>query len=136
ATTTITAANLVVRATAAADAANDSTSTVTATASSGAAGGASVAGSVAIAVVEQDTLASVQSFTALRGGDLTIEAIAHLESTVRALPVGAGAVGTSVGVGASFGLTVLTVQTGATIGAGVGITGARNVTLTASAVSS
>ncbi|MBX3093015.1 MAG: hypothetical protein KF680_00510, partial [Cryobacterium sp.] len=130
---TVHAENLILSATVASSGA-DHTATVSAAAVSGAAGGVSVAGSVALAIIDQDTLAGVYGTVVLTGGDLVIIAASDLDVTVSALPADGGVSGTDVGVGISFALTLVTDDVLAVIADGRSVTGARNVELSASAL--
>src|SRR5690606_26806814 len=71
----------------------------------------------------------------LTGGDATLTAASRLASTVKALPVGLGAVtsGGSIGVGVSFALNLVLDETTAAIEADAVLTGARDLTMSAAA---
>ncbi|QTV78939.1 hypothetical protein KAE78_06970 [Microbacterium sp. NIBRBAC000506063] len=130
---TVNAHALTLSATVAEGPGGDTTATISAEAAAGAAGGVGVAGAVAIAIIDQETIAAVLGTVVLSGGALTLTAASDLESTVKALPVGDGAAGDSVGVGVSFALTLLTDDVFAYIDDGVSLTGAGDVSLAASA---
>ena len=112
----------------------DATSTYGAQSTSGAGGGnISVAGSLALAVVNQHTLAELDGTVALSGGDAAITAGSAASTTVKAEPTGGGVSSTNVGVGASVALNLITDTTAAQLSNGIAITGARNISLTATA---
>src|SRR5690606_16457654 len=113
----------------------DDTSTVGAESASGAAASVSVAGSLALAIVNQQTYAGIAGVVELTGGDATLTAASRLASTVKALPVGLGAVtsGGSIGVGVSFALNLVLDETTAAIEADAVLTGARDLTMSAAA---
>ena len=133
-TLTITARDLTVAATVTADGA-DTTATMGAQAVSGAGGGKiSVAGSFALAVVNHTTRAAIEGTVVLTGGDAVLTATSSVAGTVKALPHEGGVVATGdAGIGASVALNLVTDKTSAEIADGVSLTGARNVTLTATA---
>ena len=84
--------------------------------------------------MNQPTLAAVRGTAVLTGGDVPIESASRLASTVQALPVGFGAAGTSsVGVGVSFALNLVTDETTSVIEENASLTGARDLTMTANA---
>ena len=98
----------------------------------GAAGDVSVAGSVALALVDHTTTAALEAAVTLTGGtDLVLDTDAAAAATATALPAGDGAAGGSVGIGAAVALVILDVTTESVIRNGIGVTGARDVTLTA-----
>ncbi len=112
----------------------DVTSTYGAQATSGAGGGKiSVAGSLGLAVINQTTTAEVAGTVVLTGGDATIVAASNAASTVKAEPTPGGVTATNVGVGASVALNLITDTTTATLDDGVSLTGAANVTMSATA---
>uniref|UniRef100_UPI0032217262 beta strand repeat-containing protein n=1 Tax=Microbacterium sp. TaxID=51671 RepID=UPI0032217262 len=133
-TLTVSARDLTVSATVTADGA-DTTATFGAASIAGAGGGkVSVAGSFALAIVNHDTNATIDGTVVLAGGDATVTAASAVASTVTALPAGEGVTATGqLGLGASVALNLITDTTRADVADGVSVTGARNVTLTATA---
>ncbi|MGN6127474.1 MAG: beta strand repeat-containing protein, partial [Humibacter sp.] len=112
----------------------DVTSTYGAQSTSGAGGGkVSVAGSFALAVVNQETMAELAGIVTLTGGDAAITAGSNAATTVKAEPTPGGVTATSVGVGASVALALIQDDTTATLDDGIALTGAGNVSLTATA---
>ena len=90
-------------------------------------------GSLGLAVINQTTTAELAGPVVLTGGDATITAASNAASTVKAEPTAGGVTSTSVGVGASVALNLITDTTTATIDNGITLTGAANVTLSATA---
>ncbi|MFK4837878.1 beta strand repeat-containing protein, partial [Microbacterium sp. ZW T2_14] len=133
ATLTLRAHDLLVSATVTAAGA-DTTATMGAQAVSGAGGGKiSVAGSFALAVVNHTTRAVIDG-TVILGGDAALIATSSVSSTVKALPHDDGVIATGdAGIGASVALNLITDRTSSEVSDGVSLTGARHVTLTATA---
>ncbi len=92
-----------------------------------------MAGSLGLAVINQTTTAEVAGTVVLTGGDATITAASDSASTVKAEPTAGGVTSTSVGVGASVALNLITDTTTATLDDGISLTGAANVTLSSTA---
>src|SRR6185437_7662029 len=108
----------------------DAINTYGAQATSGAGGGKiSVAGSLGLAVVNQTTTAELAGAVVLTGGDASIVAASNAASTVKAEPTAGGVTSTSVGVGASVALNLVTDTTTAILDNAATLTGAANVTL-------
>jgi LPXTG-motif cell wall-anchored protein len=130
---TVHAKGLTVSATETVDGA-DAVSTYGAQSTSGAGGGkVSVAGSLALAVVDQQTDAELAGTVTLTGGDAAVTAGSAASTTVKAEPTKGGVTSTNVGVGASVALALIQDDTTAVLDDGIALTGARNVSLAATA---
>ena len=81
--------------------------------------------------MNQTTTASSAGAVMLTGGNATITAPATAASTVKAEPTPGGVTSTSVGVGASVALNLVTDTTTAALENAATLTGAANVTLSA-----
>ncbi len=73
-----------------------------------------IAGSVAVNTIDQNTSASGTSSINVSGGELSFKSESKLNATAKALPKDTGATGEKVGIGASFALNDLNVDTVAT----------------------
>lgn len=94
-------------------ASNDTT--ITGEAASGAgASNVGVAGSVAVNTIDQTTNATGGNTLKISGGELSVKADAKLNATAKAKPKDAGAQAEKVGIGASFALNDINVETNAT----------------------
>ena len=113
---------------------------------SGAGGGKTgVAGSVAISITDDDTEADlgytqpasspgVPSITVTGAGNVTVNAQTATAVSASAVPANGGGTGANLGVGISVSLDYAQTQTLAQITNGVGLSGANNVTMTATSV--
>jgi hypothetical protein len=113
---------------------------------SGAGGGKTgVAGSLAISISDDDTEADlgftqpaaspgVPSITVTGGGSVTLNAQTATAVSASAVPANGGGTGANLGVGISVSLDYAQTQTLAQITNGVGLSGANNVTMTATSV--
>jgi filamentous hemagglutinin family protein len=114
---------------------SDRTSTFGAEATSGA-GGAKIgiAGSLALNIVDHTSTATLNATTELDagGGAVVVAADSASDSTAKALPVGGGATGAQVGIGASFAANIITNRAIAEVADGATLDAADTVTLSAS----
>jgi hypothetical protein len=106
-------------------------------ASSGAGGSkVGIAGSVALNLLDTQSVARVSggaTVTVTGGGDVSLTTDNRTDTTAQALPVGGGATGDTVGVGASVALNILANRSVAEVADGGVVTGAGDLTLSASA---
>ncbi|MBV1747412.1 MAG: DUF4347 domain-containing protein, partial [Desulfomicrobium sp.] len=135
-TGTITAQGAVVRAGFASESGESpSRHVLSAEAISGASGGSvGVAGALALNIVDAQSVAAVKSGAdvAITGGkDATLTAENATVSTATAQPANAGAVAGSVGIGASVALNIANTRTVAALADGAVLTGARDLSLSA-----
>src|SRR5207253_2689849 len=89
----------------------DTTNRFGAEATSGAGGGSvGVAGSFALNIVNIETTGGIRSGATVNAGagSVLLGAASKSESITKALPAGGGASGSSVGIGASFALSIVT----------------------------
>ncbi len=110
----------------------------TASATSGAGGKKAtvgVAGSVAINIVNDTNQALIETGASVTagGGDVSLTSVNNSADTATAVPsTASGPSGTSVGIGASLGLNIISDTTDSELQDGAALTGAGNVTVTAS----
>ena len=110
----------------------------TASATSGAGGKKAtvgVAGSVAINIVKDTSQALIETGTSVTagGGDVSLTSVNNSADTATAVPsTTSGPSGTSVGVGGSLALNIISDTTQSEVQDGAALTGAGNVTVTAS----
>ncbi|KEO60051.1 hypothetical protein DT23_14725 [Thioclava indica] len=119
------------------DPADPVTDTYLASATSGAGGSkVGVAGSLALNLIDTQSTASIadSATITLSGGDLTLSSDNQTNTTASALPDETGAAGGKVGIGASVAINILANRSSATLGDEAGVTGAQDVTLSASSV--
>ncbi|SEK85157.1 hypothetical protein SAMN04488032_107109 [Pacificibacter marinus] len=119
------------------DPATAATDTYLASATSGA-GGSNIglAGSLALNLVDTQSQASIAdgATVTLTGGDLTLASDNQTNTTATAIPDETGAAGGKVGVGASVALNIIANRSTATLGDDAVLTGASNITLSATSV--
>ena len=117
------------------DVKGDTTQTFGADATAGASGKKiGIAGAVAFSILDAESLAVVKSGTTVTltgGGDATLTAANTTVSTASAQPANEGAVGGSVGVGASVALNIANTKTLAELEDTVVLSGAHDLTLSA-----
>ncbi|WP_322865055.1 leukotoxin LktA family filamentous adhesin [Aquicoccus sp. G2-2] len=122
---------------------DNSASTDTATdsyvaiATSGAgAGKVGIAGSLALNLIDTEATARIANDAGVSvtgGGDVELSADNRTKTTAEATPVGGGATGESVGIGASVALNIVANRSVAELGDGATLSGAHDVSLDASA---
>ncbi|AWB50708.1 hypothetical protein HYN69_17915 (plasmid) [Gemmobacter aquarius] len=95
-----------------------------------------IAGSLALNLVDTESRATISGAATVNltgGGDIALTADNRTDATAEALPVGDGASGGDVGIGASVALNILANRSVAEISDGAVINAAGDVSLTASA---
>ncbi|GGD47721.1 leukotoxin LktA family filamentous adhesin [Sinisalibacter lacisalsi] len=95
-----------------------------------------VAGSVALNLIDTQSVARISggaTVTLTGGGNVSLTTDNQTEATAEALPVGGGASGATVGVGASVALNILANRSVAEVADGAVVTDAGDLTLSAAA---